>query len=577
MVVVLVSPSTEQSFFLRDEILRAVERSRKNPPCTRLIPIFVGGTTPTQPSVPYGLRPKQGIVISNEYDLDAAAERIIELAVAPVLEDAEDESRKVSPSLRAFFAGLHQDVQQLTQDQYRVIQQLRYLRRVRISGCAGSGKTLVAAEKGSRLSAAGLRVLVLCHNPLLADHISRLVAGTGTEVADFVSWLSTIAGIRDNVRRSDWSHFNEPDQPALDRALEFLASINMKYDAIIVDEAQDFRDEWWVVVEAGLRSSSESFFYLFHDNHQSLLPHRGRYPIEEPHVDLSRNCRNAGRIFDLMRCFDNGSPETEIKLSSKGRVSLNFYEPGKECERVALLLRDFHRQDVICDTVILWAGTEPVSDCPLANLEVNSSEVDSWQDEVRRQFQKILSTYDPRGVTFPSAGDVWVSKELASLSQNQFPTNDDIERVRDVALAFNVHRDTAAKILSTKPYSCGFSWTKDNRRLRLRRKASGLLWAAEGILHFSRNDWYVGIPKPISLRVLPFFAPQSDLTIPLYAVPDFKGLEADVIILVIRGRTMNYRQATYVGVSRARAMLAILADHGSAATFPRTFKWDSVF
>jgi superfamily I DNA and RNA helicase len=159
---------------------------------------------------------------------------------------------KCPPSLRTFFAGLHQDVQQLTHDQYRVIQQLRYLRRVRISGCAGSGKTLVAAEKGSRLSAAGLRVLLMCHNPLLAEHIGRLVAGTGTEVADFVSWLSTIAGIRDDVRRSDWSHFNEPDQTALDRALESLGHADMKYDAIIVDEAQDFRDEWWVVVEAGL-------------------------------------------------------------------------------------------------------------------------------------------------------------------------------------------------------------------------------------------------------------------------------------------------------------------------------------
>ena len=103
MVVVLVSPSTEQSFFQRDEILRAVERSRKDPPRTRLIPMFIGGTTPTQPSVPYGLPPKQGIVISNENDLDVAAERIIELAVTPVLQDAEDESRQVSPIVANFF------------------------------------------------------------------------------------------------------------------------------------------------------------------------------------------------------------------------------------------------------------------------------------------------------------------------------------------------------------------------------------------------------------------------------------------------------------------------------------------
>jgi superfamily I DNA/RNA helicase len=139
MVVVLVSPSTEQSFFQRDEILRALERSRTDPSHTRLIPIFIGGTGPTQPSMPYGLRPKQGIVLANEDELGNAAERIIDLAT-------EGESRQLSPSLRAFFAGLHQDVQQLTQDQYRVIQYLRYVRRVRISGCAGSGKTLVGAE-----------------------------------------------------------------------------------------------------------------------------------------------------------------------------------------------------------------------------------------------------------------------------------------------------------------------------------------------------------------------------------------------------------------------------------------------
>ena len=45
------------------------------------------------------------------------------------------------------------------------------LRRVRISGCAGSGETLVAAEKALRLARAGVTTLFLCHNPLLAEHV----------------------------------------------------------------------------------------------------------------------------------------------------------------------------------------------------------------------------------------------------------------------------------------------------------------------------------------------------------------------------------------------------------------------
>jgi hypothetical protein len=257
-------------------------------------------------------------------------------------------------------------------------------------------------------------------------------------------------------------------------------------------------------------------------------------------------------------------------------ASLTFYEPGKERDQVALLLRYLHRRDIISDAVILWAGTEPASDCPLANLEIDSSEVDSWQDEVRGQFGKILKKYDRRGVTFPHGGDVWVIKELAGLSQNQFPSSKDIELVRNVARAFSVQKNTRDTIMSAKRYSYGFSWTQDGRCLRLRRTASGSVWAAEGILYFSREDWYVGIPKPIKLRVSPSFATRSGLTIPLYAVPDFKGLEADSIILVIRGRTMSYKQLIYVGVSRARALLAVLADHASAATFPRKFKWDSI-
>jgi hypothetical protein len=64
-----------------------------------------------------------------------------------VLETSEDESRQLSPSLRAYFAELNRDVSQLTQDQFRVIQYLIDFPRVRISGSAGSGKTVVAAEK----------------------------------------------------------------------------------------------------------------------------------------------------------------------------------------------------------------------------------------------------------------------------------------------------------------------------------------------------------------------------------------------------------------------------------------------
>ena len=43
--------------------------------------------------------------------------------------------------------------------------------RVAIAGCAGSGKTFLAAEKARRLAQQGFRVLLVVFNMLLADHL----------------------------------------------------------------------------------------------------------------------------------------------------------------------------------------------------------------------------------------------------------------------------------------------------------------------------------------------------------------------------------------------------------------------
>src|SRR3954452_10961686 len=103
-------------------------------------------------------------------------------------------SQEFSPSIRSYMAELDRKIDKLTQEQYRVIHLLRNLRRVRIAGCAGSGKTLVAAEKAIRLSKAQVSTLFLCHNPLLANHIAGLTRGTGVSVSPFGEWVAALAG-----------------------------------------------------------------------------------------------------------------------------------------------------------------------------------------------------------------------------------------------------------------------------------------------------------------------------------------------------------------------------------------------
>src|SRR5690606_16331993 len=60
-------------------------------------------------------------------------------------------------------------IKQLTEEQFGVLDLLNRERRAVIYGCAGSGKTMLALEKARRLTQEGYAVLFTCYNARLAD------------------------------------------------------------------------------------------------------------------------------------------------------------------------------------------------------------------------------------------------------------------------------------------------------------------------------------------------------------------------------------------------------------------------
>lgn len=487
-----------------------------------------------------------------EESLDSLQQRFS----APISEHLEN---------KGYFDQLHKGIKRLTDEQYVVIDFLRHVRRARISGSAGSGKTLVAAEKALRLSKAGFEVLFLCHNPQLASYIrTNLTAGSTVQVVDFCSWVRGAANADNSSLVSSWTHFDEPDDATLDQA----ASQIEKYDAIIVDEAQDFREKWWTVVEAGLKM--EAFFYVFHDDNQSLLPRQG-YPNVGPLIDLSKNCRNAQRVFDLMRCFARTLPESKL---GGGRVILTTYVSGEERKAVTAVCRDLLLPGDRKEIVFIWAGAEPLDRCPIANCEIATPVAGPWQSEVKQQFERVLNTYDSRGMTMPSAEKIVA--EMAHLSDEPYPTERDIERVQALAYSFGIPEDIRRRIRTSSKFRDRFHWMHTPKALKLwaPHTRQDPIWGAEIILKFQREDWNVGIPRPQTVCLKPYYESAQENIIPLYGVADFKGLEADIVVLVARGRTLAHKEMLYVGVSRARAMLIILADESAARVLPASFRWD---
>ena len=82
--------------------------------------------------------------------------------------------------------------------------------------------------------------------------------------------------------------------------------VSQRYDAILVDEAQDFGDEYWMGLELLLKDPESSYFYVFIDENQRLYERRSTIPVQESPFYLTNNCRNTAPIHALAYRYYSG-------------------------------------------------------------------------------------------------------------------------------------------------------------------------------------------------------------------------------------------------------------------------------
>lgn len=212
----------------------------------------------------------------------------------------------------------------LTEQQASILDVLRRQRRVMIAGGAGTGKTLIAREKATRLASEGLRTLLLCYNRGLADHLREQSVGIeGLDVATFHQvchrWIARakerlgrdlLSDARNALPGADEFHQQMP--LALANAVDALGP---RYDAIIVDEAQDFGDEYWLPLEMMLTKLDEAMLYVFLDENQDIYRRSSNIPVPGEPMVLDRNCRNTDAIHSAAYRYYMGSPVEPPQIS----------------------------------------------------------------------------------------------------------------------------------------------------------------------------------------------------------------------------------------------------------------------
>ncbi|RKG99985.1 nuclease-related domain-containing DEAD/DEAH box helicase [Corallococcus carmarthensis] len=200
---------------------------------------------------------------------------------------------------------------QITLDQRATLLGLLENERVLVEGTAGSGKTLLSLEFALTRADRGERVLLLCYNRHLsawlqeqAKHDPRAHrAGALLEISTFHACarrLAQRARVDFDVPSTGEQAFWDEDVPLImEQSLEVLRARGQAeaFDAIVVDEAQDFAPDWWVTIESLSRIGQAGRLYVFLDMKQSLRGVAKLPPVSLPvRFRLTTNCRNTKAI-----------------------------------------------------------------------------------------------------------------------------------------------------------------------------------------------------------------------------------------------------------------------------------------
>ena len=243
----------------------------------------------------------------------------------------------------------------LTQEQAAVLDAIRLLPRVEVRGGAGSGKTWLAVEQARRLAHTGHRVALLCYSRGLAAFLTRRVAAFSHR-KDAPAYVGTFHGLGAawgaEPGSDDDSDYWERRLPEQMVSLGREQPSGRKFDAVVVDEAQDFADAWWPALLASLKEEETGRLYAFSDEGQRVFSRYGGAPAQLVPIVLDHNLRNTRQIAEAfnplapmrMRLRGGNGPDVRLvecapgaALDSADDAVDTLLEEGWRPEDVALL------------------------------------------------------------------------------------------------------------------------------------------------------------------------------------------------------------------------------------------------
>ncbi len=245
---------------------------------------------------------------------------------------------KLIPVLWRTISQQEERIHRLTEQQAMILDVLQREDRVAIEGVAGSGKTLLAIAQAQRLAREGLKTLLLCYNDPLSSWINQNISDQFDENLTVCTFHKLCSAFCRKARiafspgrnNNDFWKYEAPE--LLEQACHSIAA-DQGYDAIVVDEGQDFEEVWWISLENIYRRNTDiKRLTVFYDPKQNLYVNAPQHPGDLNHAfPLTNNCRNTkkiaqfcGEILDFeVQTFEDaadGENPNEVRLETIGEV-----------------------------------------------------------------------------------------------------------------------------------------------------------------------------------------------------------------------------------------------------------------
>ena len=321
------------------------------------------------------------------------------------------------------------ELQQLNQEQNRA-RNLRSKGAAIVRGVAGSGKSLVLKNRVEKLLEDYEHILVLTYNRFMNGWLKSQLDSKSSkkiECKTFHQWA--------------YKYLNYSYDDDIDKLVDLARKSTKRYQAILIDEAQDFYDQWFQTLIEVLDSRTKALFIVY-DNTQSVYGQAHRRSADWSWKNLGIKIPGGrSQVFDLNY---RNSPEI-LELAWK------FIVPALESAGIKSERRERDEEGKIIHTPGIGSVIEPrkklsrSSGIKPALLEVYYEDM---PDKIAYEVQAALATHTESSIgilVHPQAKDLKreISKELANLKIEHY--------------APETSRDRDGNVV-TRPYVIVDSW-----------------------------------------------------------------------------------------------------------------------